>query len=104
MFTDKSAWYLLKKISYGHKFAKRSNMTGNMSMHLTFKLAYYLEERFYPKRRKGGKLDLQWNGPYIVDTYQGKGLFRLRSVTAPHYVVTRINGAHLKHYIQIPKL
>ena len=56
MFTDKSAWYLLKKISYGHKFAKRSNMIGNMSMHLTFKLAHMSEEIFYLKKTEGRKV------------------------------------------------
>ena len=77
MFTDKSAWYLLKKI---------------------------LKKDFTQKRRKGGKLDLRWNGQYIVDAYLRKGLFRLRCVADPHNVVARVNGAHLRHYIQIPKV
>ena len=54
-----------------------------------------LKKDFTRKRRKGGKLDLRWNGPYIVDAYLGKGLFRLQSVADPHDVVARVNGAHL---------
>ena len=63
-----------------------------------------LKKDFTRKRRKGGKLDLRWNGPYFVDAYIGKGIYHLQSVADPHDVVARINGAHLKHYIQIPKV
>ena len=50
------------------------------------------------KKRRGGKLDPQWLGPYLVVNDLGKGFYSLRSMK-DNSKVERVNGAHLKVYI-----
>ena len=35
---------------------------------------------FRRKKRKGGKLDYRWIGPYIIISSLGKGLFKLKEL------------------------
>lgn len=37
-----------------------------------------LKRDFTRKKRKGGKLDYRWTGPYIIVASLGRGLFRLK--------------------------
>ena len=39
--------------------------------------ATVLKKDFTRKRRKGGKLDYRWNGPFTIVECLGRGLFRL---------------------------
>lgn len=38
-----------------------------------------LKKDFTRKKRKGGKLDYRWNGPYKIVASLGRGLFRLKA-------------------------
>ena len=76
-----------------------------------------LKKDFLRKKRKGGKLDNRWVGPYTILASLGKGLFRLKEnitgkvILALYYfyallilvvslqIVSRVNGFHLKKYI-----
>ena len=37
-----------------------------------------LKKDFRRKRRKGGKMDYRWQGPYTITTVLGKGLYSLK--------------------------
>ena len=39
-----------------------------------------LKKDFTRKKRKGGKLDYRWQGPYIITAALGKGLFQLKEL------------------------
>ena len=68
---------------------------------LTYKVgARVLKKDFTRKRRRGGKLDCKWVGPYRIAAHLGKGLFRLEREDNPMDVITRVNGLHLKAYLQ----
>ena len=49
------------------------------------------------KKRKGGKLDPKWVGPYTIIGDLGKGSYRLELVEDPEFI-ERANGSHLKIY------
>lgn len=57
-----------------------------------------LKKDFLRKKRKGGKLDAKWVGPYVIVAALGKGFYSLKSVKNPSEIIKRINGAHLKPY------
>ena len=38
-----------------------------------------LKKDFRRKKRKGGKLDLMWVGPYLITKSLGKGFYQLQS-------------------------
>ena len=58
-----------------------------------------MKKDFRRKKRKGGKLDYKWLGPYFISHDCGKGFYRLSSVDDCEIVVVkRVNGAHLKLY------
>lgn len=64
-----------------------------------FKVAsMVLKKDFTRKKRKGGKLDAKWEGPYEIVCSLGRGLYRLRDVHHPNKFL-RVNGVHLKKYI-----
>ena len=63
-----------------------------------------LKKDFRCKRRLGGKLDFKWLGPYTIEANLGKGLFKLRSITNPQEIVSRVNGVHIKPYLQTTKV
>ena len=39
-----------------------------------------LKRDFTRKKRRGGKLDYRWQGPYIIVASLGKGLYRLKEM------------------------
>ena len=53
---------------------------------------------FNRKKRKGGKLDYKWRGPYIITKSLGRGLYSLQAEDNSNEI-SRINGAHLKQYL-----
>ena len=61
-----------------------------------------LKKDFRRKKRKGGKMDPQWLGPYKVAKDLGKGFYALESLQDGSIVIERINGAHLKVYLTPP--
>ena len=60
--------------------------------------AKMLVKDFNRKKRKGGKLDYKWKGPYTITQCLGRGLYSLKAVDKSHEI-GRINGAHLKQYL-----
>ena len=61
--------------------------------------AVVLKKDFLRKKRKGGKLDAKWVGPYKIAKSLGKGLYRLECVNESTKVISRVNGVHLKPYL-----
>lgn len=57
-----------------------------------------LKKDFTRKKRKGGKLDSKWVGPYYIREDLGKGFFKLELVKTHGVTVERVNGSHLKLY------
>ena len=53
---------------------------------------------FTRKKRKGGKLDMKWTGPYLVKKHVGKGIYLLSSPNNPALKIKRASGCHLKPY------
>ena len=60
--------------------------------------AKVLLKDFRRKKRKGGKLDLKWIGPFIIKKSMGKGIYQLSTIDNNTTVVKRVTGAHLKPY------
>ena len=60
--------------------------------------ALVLKKDFTRKKRKGGKLDSKWVGPYKIVATLGRGLFHLQDVSDPDKMIARVNGVHLKEY------
>lgn len=56
-----------------------------------------LKKDFTRKKRKGGKLDTKWLGPFKILGSLGRGLYRLQGVQTGK-VIPRVNGVHLKPY------
>ena len=52
---------------------------------------------FRRKKRKGGKLDTKWVGPYTIVASLGRGLFRLKD-SCTGEIVQRVNRVHIKQY------
>ena len=52
------------------------------------------------KKRKGGKLDAKWTGPFQITASLGRGLYQLSHHSNPEIVIPRVNGVHLKTYNQ----
>ena len=40
----------------------------------------YPHERLQRKKRRGGKLDYHWKGPFVITKNLGKGLFQLNEL------------------------
>ena len=59
-----------------------------------------LKKDFVQKKRRGGKLDPKWVGPYIITAKHSKGFCSLRSIENPVKIIKRVSGAHLKVYHQ----
>ena len=67
----------------------------------TFKVgSTVLKKDFTRKKRKGGKLDSRWVGPYKISCSLGRGLYKLEDIKDTTKVVSRVNGVHLKKYIR----
>ena len=39
-----------------------------------------LKKDFLHKKRRGGKLDFRWQGPYVITSSLGRGLFQLNQL------------------------
>jgi len=57
-----------------------------------------LKKDFLRKKRKGGKLDFKWLGPYTITATLGKGFYSLQSITNSTDIIKRVSGKHLKIY------
>ena len=57
-----------------------------------------LKKDFSRKKRKGGKLDEKWLGPFTIVGMLGRGLYRLQAVDTTD-IIPRVNGVHLKPYL-----
>lgn len=55
-----------------------------------------LKKDFLRKKRKGGKSDPEWLGPFEVAADLGKGFYSLSDLNSGEIVIKRVNGAHLK--------
>ena len=65
----------------------------------TFKLGnLVLKKDMTRKKRKGGKLDTKWIGPFEIIASLGRGLYKLADYNDPEIVIPRVNGVHLKKY------
>ena len=56
-----------------------------------------LRKDFTRKKRRGGKMDSKWLGPYMIVKDLGRGLYQLKSVENADDTV-KVNGAQLKVY------
>ena len=61
-----------------------------------------LKKDFERKKRKGGKMDAKFVGPFIITKNLGKSLYALQLVENPDRVIDRLNGIHLKPYLTPP--
>ena len=52
------------------------------------------------KKRKGGKLDTKWTGPFKITASLGRGLYQLSHHSNAEILIPRVNGVHLKKYSQ----
>lgn len=71
----------------------------------TFKVgAMVLRKDMTRKKRKEGKLDEKWTGPFVITASLGRGLYQLRHHSNPAITIPRVNGVHLKKYNQSNKI
>ena len=65
----------------------------------TFKVgSLVLRKDMTRKKRKGGKLDTKWTGPFKTIASLGHGLYQLSHYNNPEIVIPHVNGIHLKKY------
>ena len=58
-----------------------------------------LKKDFRKKKRKGGKLDFPWVGPYLITRSLGKGFYELQSCgKGPVTMIPRVSHVHIKVY------
>ena len=60
--------------------------------------AKMLVKDFNRKKRKGGKMDHRWMGPFTITKCLGKGLYALKSCSSDK-ALNRVHGIHLKPYL-----
>ncbi len=58
-----------------------------------------MKKDFRRKKRKGGKLDPKWLGPYTIVDDLGRGFYSLSD--GEKIVVPRVNGSHLKIFLSV---
>ena len=56
-----------------------------------------LKKDFSRKKRKGGKMDEKWLGPFTIVGILGKGLYHLQAVDTTD-ITPCVTGVHLKPY------
>ena len=54
---------------------------------------------FKKKKRRGGKLDYKYVGPFTITKCLGKGLYSLQSIENPEVVIKSVKGVHIKPYL-----
>ena len=52
------------------------------------------------KKRKGGKLDTKWTGPFKITASLGRGLYQLSHHSNAEILIPCVNEVHLKKYSQ----
>lgn len=57
--------------------------------------AKVLKKDFRRKKRRGGKLDYRWEGPFFITASLGKGLFKLKDCSSERVSILVINIAPL---------
>lgn len=62
--------------------------------------AEVLVKDYERKKRKGGKLDYRWLGPYKIERSLGKGLYMLKEANETGRVIDRVHGTRLKPYLR----
>ena len=87
--------YIPTKLQYDRKYVNFPNFQVGTQV---------LKKDFRRKRRLGGKFYFKWLGLYTIEANLGKGLFKLRSITNPQEIVSRVNGVHIKPYLQTTKV
>lgn len=60
-----------------------------------------LKKDFMRKKRRGGKLDDKWLGPYTVVTSLGKGLFKLKELNGEKVNNTVVRGLYIQPSFQL---
>ena len=50
------------------------------------------------KKRKGGKLDAKWTGPFKITASLARRLYKLTDYNDPEIVIPYVSGFHLKKY------
>ena len=60
--------------------------------------AKMLVKDFKRKKRKGGKMDKKWMGPFEINKCLGRGLYSLKSCRSDK-ILNRVHGIHLKPYL-----
>ena len=50
------------------------------------------------RKRKHGKMDLKWNGPYVIMKSLGNGLYSIKDKGGVGQIISRVNGYHLKPF------
>ena len=80
---------IIPKIKYIINFATTGSYTVGAKM---------LVKDFKRKKRKGGKMDHRWMGPFTITKNLGKGLYALKSCTYDK-ALDRVHGIHLKPYL-----
>ena len=60
--------------------------------------AMVLKKDMTRKKRKGGKLDAKWTGPFEIIASLGRGVYQLKHCKNPTVIISRVNGVHLKKY------
>ncbi len=56
-----------------------------------------MKKDFSRKKRKGGKLDMKWLGPFKIVGSLGRGLYRLQKIDS-NEIIPRVNAVHMKPY------
>ena len=60
---------------------------------------HVLKKNFRKKKRKGGKLDFPWVGPYLITRSLGKGFYELQSCGKGRVTtIPRVSHVHIKVY------
>jgi len=62
--------------------------------------AEVLVKDYERKKRKGGKLDYRWLGPYKIEKSLGKGLYMLKEAKETGRVIDRVHGTRFKPYLR----
>lgn len=84
-------------IMHAQKCQKKAYDRKHFISHVFKVGALVLKKDFLKKKRKGGKLDPKWVGPYKIVANLGRGLYQLEECASAQ-MIARVNGTHLKKY------
>ena len=87
-----------KKISSEHHRQQKEVYNRKHYSPEVYKLgSVVLKKDFSREKRKGGKLDEKWLGPFTIVGTLWRGLYRLQAVDTTD-IIPRVNGVHLRPY------